>query len=59
MAQLIKGETGNWEMVIGMEVHAQVIANSKLFQAHRQLSGRSKTVRLVWLMPLCRECYPS
>jgi aspartyl-tRNA(Asn)/glutamyl-tRNA(Gln) amidotransferase subunit B len=31
MAQLIKGETGEWEMVIGLEVHAQVIANSKLF----------------------------
>lgn len=31
MAQLIKGETGDWEIVIGMEVHAQVIANSKLF----------------------------
>lgn len=28
---LIKGETGEWEIVIGMEVHAQVIANSKLF----------------------------
>lgn len=31
MADLIKGETGNWEMVIGLEVHAQVIAKSKLF----------------------------
>ncbi len=31
MAKLIKGETGDWEMVIGMEIHAQVIANSKLF----------------------------
>ncbi len=31
MAQLVKGETGDWEIVIGMEVHAQVIANSKLF----------------------------
>lgn len=30
-APLIKGETGDWEIVIGMEVHAQVIANSKLF----------------------------
>lgn len=28
MAQLIKGE---WEMVIGLEIHAQVTANSKLF----------------------------
>ena len=31
MAKLIKSETGEWEMVIGMEVHAQVITNSKLF----------------------------
>lgn len=31
MAQFIKGETGDWEIVIGMEVHAQVIAKSKLF----------------------------
>ncbi len=31
MAQLIQGETGEWEVVIGMEVHAQVIAQSKLF----------------------------
>ena len=27
----IKGETGDWEMVIGMEVHAQVASKSKLF----------------------------
>ena len=31
MSKLIAGETGNWEIVIGMEVHAQVTANSKLF----------------------------
>jgi len=31
MAQIITGETGEWEIVIGMEVHAQVIAESKLF----------------------------
>jgi aspartyl-tRNA(Asn)/glutamyl-tRNA(Gln) amidotransferase subunit B len=29
--KLIKGATGDWEMVIGLEVHAQVISNSKLF----------------------------
>ncbi|WP_420348653.1 Asp-tRNA(Asn)/Glu-tRNA(Gln) amidotransferase subunit GatB [Pelagibius sp.] len=28
---LIKGKTGDWEMVIGLEVHAQVISKSKLF----------------------------
>ena len=27
----IKGETGDWEIVIGMEVHAQVLSKSKLF----------------------------
>jgi len=29
--KLIKGSTGDWEVVIGMEVHAQVTSNSKLF----------------------------
>ena len=27
----IKGETGEWEVVIGLEVHAQVVRNAKLF----------------------------
>ncbi|CAG0908093.1 unnamed protein product [Cyprideis torosa] len=31
MAQFAKGETGDWEIVIGMEIHAQVTGNSKLF----------------------------
>jgi aspartyl-tRNA(Asn)/glutamyl-tRNA(Gln) amidotransferase subunit B len=35
--KLLKGETGEWEIVIGMEVHAQVISQSKLF------SGASTT----------------
>jgi aspartyl-tRNA(Asn)/glutamyl-tRNA(Gln) amidotransferase subunit B len=30
-SKLIKGHTGDWEMVIGLEVHAQVTSNSKLF----------------------------
>jgi aspartyl-tRNA(Asn)/glutamyl-tRNA(Gln) amidotransferase subunit B len=33
----VTGTTGEWEMVIGLEVHAQVISNSKLF------SGASTT----------------
>ena len=28
---MIKGATGDWEVVIGMEVHAQVSSNAKLF----------------------------
>jgi aspartyl-tRNA(Asn)/glutamyl-tRNA(Gln) amidotransferase subunit B len=34
---IIQGETGPWEMVIGMEIHAQVVSNAKLF------SGASAT----------------
>jgi aspartyl-tRNA(Asn)/glutamyl-tRNA(Gln) amidotransferase subunit B len=36
-AKLIKGATGDWEIVIGLEVHAQVTSNAKLF------SGASTT----------------
>jgi aspartyl-tRNA(Asn)/glutamyl-tRNA(Gln) amidotransferase subunit B len=28
---MIKGETGDWEVVLGLEVHAQVISDAKLF----------------------------
>ena len=28
---LIKGATGDWEVIIGLEVHAQVTSRSKLF----------------------------
>src|SRR6201985_3833671 len=27
----IKGATGDWEVVVGLEVHAQVVSNAKLF----------------------------
>src|ERR1700688_4674908 len=30
-AKLIKGASGDWEMVIGVEIHAHVKSNSKLF----------------------------
>jgi aspartyl-tRNA(Asn)/glutamyl-tRNA(Gln) amidotransferase subunit B len=30
-AGVIEGRTGPWEMVIGLEVHAQVVSNAKLF----------------------------
>ncbi len=30
-SNLIKGATGDWEVVIGMEIHAQVTSQSKLF----------------------------
>jgi aspartyl-tRNA(Asn)/glutamyl-tRNA(Gln) amidotransferase subunit B len=29
--RVIKGSTGNWDIVIGMEVHAQILSEAKLF----------------------------
>jgi len=31
MAELLRGETGDWEVVIGLEVHAQIVSEAKLF----------------------------
>src|SRR3954452_2627239 len=30
-SKLLKGITGDWEVIVGMEVHAQVSSNAKLF----------------------------
>ena len=41
---LIEGETGPWEVVIGMEVHAQVTSNAKLFSgASTEFGGEPNT----------------
>src|ERR1019366_7118204 len=43
-SKLIKGATGDWEMVIGLEVHAQVTSNSKLFSgASTEFGGEPNT----------------
>ena len=31
MSALLQGQTGDWEIVIGLEVHAQIVAKAKLF----------------------------
>ena len=31
MSNLVEGRTGEWEVVIGLEVHAQVSTSAKLF----------------------------
>src|SRR6201990_1772027 len=42
--KLIKGATGDWEVVIGMEVHAQVTSHSKLFSgAATEFGGQPNT----------------
>ena len=39
MSYLIKGETGDWEIVVGLEVHAQILTNSKLFSDSSTVFG--------------------
>ena len=41
MSILVSGKTGDWEIVIGMEVHAQVVSNSKLFSGSSAVFGAS------------------
>src|SRR5450755_134487 len=42
--ELIKGATGDWEMVIGLEIHAHVTSNSKLFSgASTEFGGEPNT----------------
>jgi aspartyl-tRNA(Asn)/glutamyl-tRNA(Gln) amidotransferase subunit B len=39
MAELVQGATGAWEIVIGMEVHAQIVTKSKLFSGASSVFG--------------------
>ncbi len=38
-SNLIRGETGEWEVIIGLEVHAQVASRSKLFSGSSTAFG--------------------
>ena len=43
-SKLIKGATGDWEVVIGMEVHAQVTSQAKLFSgASTEFGGEANS----------------
>ncbi|MFT8789559.1 Asp-tRNA(Asn)/Glu-tRNA(Gln) amidotransferase subunit GatB [Komagataeibacter saccharivorans] len=64
MSYTIEGKTGTWEIVVGLEVHAQIISHSKLFSgASASYGGEPNThVSLVdagfpgMLPVLNREC---
>jgi aspartyl-tRNA(Asn)/glutamyl-tRNA(Gln) amidotransferase subunit B len=43
---LIKGDTGEWEMVIGLEVHAQVLTQSKLFSGASAAFGAAPNAQV-------------
>ncbi|HYM32894.1 MAG TPA: Asp-tRNA(Asn)/Glu-tRNA(Gln) amidotransferase subunit GatB [Candidatus Cybelea sp.] len=43
---IIKGDTGDWEVIIGMEVHAQVISQSKLFSGAAAAFGAAPNAQV-------------
>jgi len=45
---LINGEKGKWEVVIGLEVHAQVTSKSKLFSGSSTKFGAEPNTQSVW-----------
>ena len=57
MAWIIEGETGDWELVCGLEVHGQVISQAKLFSGAATAFGANRpTRRCRWSIPPCRAC---
>ena len=55
----LKGETGIWEMVIGLEIHAQVNCKSKLFSgSSTEFGAEPQLLRLVLWMLLCHLMLP-
>src|SRR6266704_1429617 len=46
MPELIEGRTGSWEVVIGLEVHAQVTAQAKLFSGAATAFGAAPNTQV-------------
>ena len=46
MAALIEGKSGSWEIVVGIEVHAQVISNAKLFSGAATAFGAAPNTQV-------------
>ena len=46
-SKLIEGRTGSWEIVLGLEVHAQVASNAKLFSGAAVGFGAGPTETLL------------
>jgi aspartyl-tRNA(Asn)/glutamyl-tRNA(Gln) amidotransferase subunit B len=46
---MIKGNTGDWEIIIGLEVHAQINTNSKLFSGASTEFGKEPNVNVAFV----------
>jgi aspartyl-tRNA(Asn)/glutamyl-tRNA(Gln) amidotransferase subunit B len=46
---LIEGKTGTWEMVIGLEVHAQIVSDAKLFSGAATAFGAEPNTQVSYV----------
>ena len=46
MTYLIEGETGQWEVVVGLEVHAQIVSEAKLFSGAATAFGAAPNAQV-------------
>ena len=53
----IKTEKNNWEVIIGLEVHAQVFLNQNFFLVHQLNLEQNQIHKLAWLTRDFRECF--
>ncbi len=49
MKNLVQGQTGLWEVVIGLEVHAQAVSNAKLFSGASAVFGADPNTQVTFL----------
>ena len=59
MSFFIEGDTGKWEVVLGLEVHAQIKSNSKLFSTASTEWGGDPNTQVELVDCGCRSitCY--
>ncbi|MCB1407820.1 MAG: Asp-tRNA(Asn)/Glu-tRNA(Gln) amidotransferase GatCAB subunit B, partial [Rhodobacteraceae bacterium] len=61
--KVISGATGDWELVIGMEIHAQVASEAKLFSGASTQFGAEPNSNVAFvdaampgMLPVVNEC---
>jgi aspartyl/glutamyl-tRNA(Asn/Gln) amidotransferase subunit B (EC 6.3.5.-) len=52
---LVKGATGDWEIIVGMEIHAQVTSRSKLFSGASTTFGGAPNSHVSLVDAACRN----
>lgn len=49
MSYIIKGNTADWELIIGLEVHCQIISNAKVFSGASAIFGAEQNTHVSFI----------